>query len=280
MRVGLALGGGGVRGLAHVLALETMDACGIRPTHLAGTSMGAIIGALYASGRSGQAIREMVAQHIVSRGDSLREKLRKKADLVRWLSTLRPAWGRKGLLSADHFLHYLLEEIRVSAFEELQIPMKVVATDFYRGEPVVFGSGDLLTAIRASMTLPGIFVPVEHDGKVLVDGGVVNNLPHDLLPDDCDVTIAVDVAPTREPGETDPPNVIEAILGMFDILVERATEERLRAHRPTIYIRPRLIDIPTLDFEKIEEVWEQSRPAMETLRKELGTISSRGAGVD
>ncbi|MBD3236998.1 MAG: patatin-like phospholipase family protein [Candidatus Eisenbacteria bacterium] len=269
LKIGLALGGGGVRGLAHVLALETIDTLGIRPAAIAGTSMGAIIGALYASGRSGRQIRKGVEQHIVARGDSLGEIVRKSADLIKWLGAVRPAWKKSGLLSADRFLHYLLEEIAARTFEDLEIPLQVVAADFQSGEPVVFGRGELLPAIRASMSIPGIFVPVEHDGRILVDGGIVNNLPYELLLDTCDVVVAIDVTPERDVSADEPPNVIEAILRMFDILLERLTRAAMETRPPAIYIRPRLREIPLLDFEKIEEVWEQAQPAMEKLESQL-----------
>jgi NTE family protein len=249
MKVGVALGGGGVRGLAHVLALETMDTCGITPTAMAGTSMGSIVGALYASGQSGKEIREGIEQHIITRGDRFKDIYRKKGDLIKWLKIVRPAWGSSGLLKADGFLHYLLEEIRVDTFED-----------------------ELLPAIRASMSIPGIFVPVEHNGKILVDGGVVNNLPYELLLDECDVTIAIDVAATREVGETKPPNLIDATLGMFDILVDRVTENMMKERPPTIYFRPKLVGIRTLDFEKIKTVFEQAQPAMEELKTKLEQV--------
>jgi NTE family protein len=272
VKVGVALGGGGVRGFAHVLALETIDACGLIPTALAGTSTGAIIGALYASGRSGKEIREVVEQHIITRSYGLKAIYRKKGNLLKWLSAVRPAWKGRGLLKADGFLQYLIEEIGISTFEELKIPLHVTATDFYRGEPVVFNTGELLPALRASMSIPGIFVPVEHNGKILVDGGVVNNLPYDLLVDKCDVTIAIDVAPTREVEEAKPPNIIDATLGMFDIMVDRVTECRIKERPPTIYVRPKLVGIRTLDFEKMEFVLEQAQPAMEEFKTKLEQV--------
>ena len=269
MKVGVALGGGGVRGLAHVLALETIDSLGVKPAVLAGTSMGAIIGALYASGMSGKEIREGVEKHIITRGDTLKGVLRKIVDAVKWLAIVRPAWKNSGLLQADGFINYLLAEIHADSFEELKIPLHVTATDFHRGEAVVLDTGKLLPALLASMSIPGIFVPVEHHDRVLVDGGIADNLPYELLHDECDVTIAIDVAPTREVGAAKPPKVIEAVLGMFDILIEQKTRATMEEHEPTIYIQPRLVDVPILDFDKIEEVWSQARPAMEELQARL-----------
>lgn len=89
------------------------------------------------------------------------------------------------------------------------------------GEPVVFQKGDLLTAIKASMAIPGVFVPLEHEGRILVDGGVVNNLPYEMLRDSCGYTIAIDVCSRNQRGDAEPPDMLEATVGMFDILIGR-----------------------------------------------------------
>ena len=269
MKVGVALGGGGARGLAHVLALETLDACGIRPTVMAGTSMGAIVGALYASGQTGKQIRENILSHVITRADRIQDIYDKRDNLFKWLGAVHLSASNSGLLNADGFLHYLLAGIPCETFEALEIPLHVVATDFYRGEAVVFNTGPLFPAIKASMSIPGIFVPVKHEGKVLVDGGVVNNLPYSFLLDKCDVTIAIDVAPTRIATETKLPSLVDATLGMFDILVDQVTSSMLTMQPPTIYIRPQLIGIRTLDFEQVEAVFEQAQPAMVELNEKL-----------
>jgi NTE family protein len=266
-----------------VLALETIEACGIRPAALAGTSMGSIVGTLYASGLSGRDIHAALDAHVIARDDGWREIYRKKGNLIKWLSVVRPSWRTDGLLKADGFLRFLLDEIRAETFEDLEIPLQVVATDFYRAEAVVFSSGDLLPAIKASMAIPGIFVPVEHEGRVLVDGGVVNNVPYDLLQDECDVVIAIDVAPARDSEETATPNMVDAILGMFDALVEQVVAARRRDRPPTIYIRPALKGIRTLDFDRIQDVFRQARPAMDELRaalEELGFAGDVAEGKD
>ena len=269
MKVGLALGGGGVRGLAHIPVLETLDELGIKPVAIAGTSMGSIIGALYASGRSGQEIRALVDGHIIKKGDRLSDVYRKKDQLIKWVKMFRPTTGSAGLVEANGLMGYLLDDLRVSTLEALPIPFKAVATDFYRCEPVVFSEGDLITAIRASISIPGVFVPVAHDGRILVDGGLTNQVPFDLLPDDCDVTIAVDVGPSWKSDETKPPSALDAVLGMFDIVVDQVVEAKLRERPPTIYLRPQLTGVRVLDFDKIETVFEQARPAMESLKAEL-----------
>lgn len=269
MKIGCALGGGGVRGLAHIPALETMDACGIRPDAMAGTSMGAIIGAFYASGWSGTKIRDFFARHIIAHGDNWKTLYPKRRGLIKWLSAFGISFRGQGLLKVDGLLKYLIESIQADTFEDLVIPLKVVATDFHSGAPVVFDKGPLMPAIKASISIPGIFVPVEHEGRILVDGGVVNNLPYDLLADDCDATIAVDVIPTPAEDCTDSPNMVDTILGTLDLLITQLTHAKLEAQPPTIYVRPRLIEIRALDFMKASDVWDQAAPAMETFKREL-----------
>lgn len=278
MKVGLALGGGGVRGLAHVLALETLDACGIRPAIISGTSMGAIVGAMYASGFTGKEMHELIERRIIMQRDGLKEVYRKKRELLKWLSIVRPSWGTSGLLKADGMLHFLMEEIQVERFEELEIPLRVVAADFYKGTPVVFHEGELMPAIQASMSIPGVFVPVKVNDRILVDGGIVNNLPYDLLMDECDVTIAIDVNPPRDDEDDHQPSLIDVTLGIFDILVDRITSSMIEKRPPTIYVRPNLGGTRILDFDKVELVLEQAAPAMEELKEKLAQVSGEIMG--
>ncbi len=276
MKLGLALGGGGVRGLAHVPVLEMLDELGIRPDRIAGTSMGAIIGTMYAAGIKGEEIREGVQGLTILKTDKAKDVWEKKDKLIRWFEFFRFSKGRKAILSADGFLSLLFEGLQVEDFSDLEIPLDVVATDYYRDERVVIGTGDLKSAVKASMAIPGVFEPVIHDGRVLVDGGMADNLPYEILQDDCDIVIAIDVLPVREVDETEPPNLVTAVLGMFDTLIERNTEDRLKDHPPTIYVRPELRDIGTLDFDQVETVYEQSAPAIENLRKILKEMQERG----
>lgn len=273
MNIGLALGGGGVRGLAHIPALETLDECGIRPTHMAGTSMGAIIGAFYASGWSGARIRHFMEQHIVEHDDNWKTLYPKRRGLLKWLSAFGLSFKGQGLLKVDGLLKYLIESIEVNTFEELAIPLKVVATDFHTGNAVVFEDGPLWPAIKASISIPGIFMPVEHEGRILVDGGVANNLPYDLLTETCETTIAIDVIPTPDESCVDVPNMVDATLGMLDCMIAQWVEVKLAQQPPSVYVRPRLTNIRALDFLKADDVLEQATPAMADFRKQLKAIA-------
>jgi NTE family protein len=269
MKVGLALGGGGVRGLAHVSVLETLDELGVRPSIIAGTSMGAIVGALYASGMSGREIKERVKRHIILKDDTWHDVIEKRADLLRWLNVFSADFSRGGFLKTQRFFKYILSEIRKSTFEELEIPLLVITADFWTAEEVVFETGDLLLPVQASMAVPGIFAPVSIGGRVLVDGGVVNLVPYDHLLDRADVTVAVDVSRTRAQGIKEVPSAMESVLGALDIMQKAALAEKMKYRRPDIYVHPEMRAVRMLEFTKIEEVFVQAAPAVEALKKQL-----------
>ncbi len=255
--------------MAHVPVLEAIDRNGLKISALAGTSMGAILGALYASGQTGQDIRKKIRRHAGLDGRKRKTLADKSSQLFKWLKMVKFGSGRGGLLRAEGFLDFLLDELRDTTFEDLKIPLQVVTTDFWTGEEVVFESGPLLPALEASMAIPGIFAPIPIADRVLIDGGMVNNVPYDRLTGRCDYTIAIDVTPRRHPGKRQMPTIVESILGMYDILIDTAMSRKLANSSPNIYFRPGLDNIMTLDFSKIESVWAQTLPTMKELEKKL-----------
>lgn len=273
-RIGLALGGGGVRGLAHIPVLELLDELALRPCAIAGTSMGAVLGALYASGLSGRRIRELVEGHTIMEGDTFRDVLGKRSSLLEWVGALMPRRGGGGLIDGERFLSRLFAGIGKSTFAELEIPLIVVATDYWAYEEVVFTDGELLPAIRASMAVPGAFKPVVMDGRVLVDGGIVNLVPYDHLRGRCDVTVAVEVGRDKAPGRREPPGVLHSILGAFDILQTAALDRKLADSGPEILVRMRIRDVEILDFTKAAEVFRQAKPEIARLRKRLAEVAA------
>lgn len=272
MNLGIALGGGGVRGLAHVPILQVLDDLQMRPAVIAGTSMGAIVGALYASGMSAREIREIIAKRLILKDDTWRDVIEKREDLLKWVYAFKPDFTGSGLINAEGILNSLLNEIKVDSFEDLEIPLLVVAADFWSAEEVVFHTGRLLPAIRASMAVPGVFSPVSIEGRILVDGGVVNLLPYDLLTSRADFIIAVNVSRVRAASGPDFPNALESVLGTFDIMQTTMLTHKLKRLKPDIYVWPQIRDVRMLDFGKIEEVFAQTIPAAEKLRKELLTL--------
>jgi len=267
-KIGIALGGGGAKGLCHALMLEVIDEFGIKPHRIAGTSIGAIAGVLYASGLGGKQIKENIEHMSFSEEDSVTDAFRKK-DVFKWLQFIDIGWNDGGLLRADAFLDHLMQEVKVIHFEELVVPLSVVAADFWKREQVVFETGDLRTAVHASMAIPGIFNPVVIDKQVLVDGGVVNPVPYDLVLDDCDITIAIDVMGDRTESVDLIPSFSESIFNSFQIMQKSILRQKIAARSPDIYISPDIVDIQMLEFYKAEEIFKQAQSASDQLRTEL-----------
>lgn len=266
-RIGLALGGGGAKGLAHIQMLEVFDALGIQPQRIAGTSIGAIIGALYAAGRSGGEIRALIEQFLAPE-DSDAQSLFGLPKSLRWLDFVDPS-GRGGLLSSDDFIAFLGEQLGVQRFSELRIPLQVVAADLWSGDAVILESGKLLPAVQASMALPGVFPPVTYRGRELIDGGVANPLPYDLLVDDCDITVAVDVSGDLQRDGSEPLSFLGVLFHGFHIMTENLVAEKLRVRRPDIYIRPEIHAVRVLEFYKARQVFADAGPAGKQLKKSL-----------
>jgi NTE family protein len=163
--------------------------------------------------------------------------------------------------------------VRARTFEELQIPLKVVATEFWTREQRVVETGELIPAVRASMALPVLFSPVVHGTAVLMDGGTVNPVPYDLLFDDCDFIIAVDVAGQRTPDPKDQiPSLTEAIFNTFQIMSKAIVDQKLRVRPPDVYLRPEIVDVQVLDFDHAEEIYAGAAGACEELRKRLAAL--------
>jgi len=269
--IGLALGGGGARGLAHIAILEAFDELGVRPKIMAGTSIGAIFAAAYASGLSGRQIRAHTY-----------EVLKKRLDLVRDLysarvRTSRRIWSmfsaRSAFLAPDRLLDIILPPRIAHDFDHLVIPLKIVASDFYAQEPVVFSSGSLRQAIAASIALPVIFEPVLWEGRVLIDGGLVNPLPFDVLNGEADLTIAVDVsgAPVRRPGR-EKPKAWETLFASHFIFERTIIKEKLRHRHPDLYIDAGTSRFQILDFLKVDEILAAAAPAKERLKAQLARV--------
>ena len=267
-RIGLALGGGGAKGLAHIPMLEALDERGVKPHLIAGTSIGAIIGALYAAGQSGAAIRALVEQFLIKRGQAAAGLIPLPRSL-RWLDFIDPDLGNGGLLDGADFIAYLGEIMRVRRFRDLDIGLKVVAAELWSGEQVVLDSGRLLPAIQASMALPGVFAPVQHGKRQLVDGGIANPLPYDLLLDECDLVIAIDVSGDRGLDGENELSFLGVLFHSFHTMSRNLLVEKLQQRQPDIYIRPEIHAVRALEFYKAEQVFAEAMPARKQLARAL-----------
>lgn len=273
-RIGLALGGGGAKGLAHIPVLETLDRAGARPHAIAGTSIGAVIGALYASGLSGAGIRALVDQFFVDKR-TREEEIFPLPKSFRWLDFLDPAADSGGLLDTDDFIAFLGEQMPARRFRDLNIPLRIMTADLWSGEPVVLESGELLPAIQASIALPGIFPPVDLNGRTLVDGGVANPLPYNLLFDECDIVIAIDVSGDRTHNGDDELSFAGVLLHSFQIMSENILAGMLAQRQPDIYIKPDIHDVRVLEFYKAEQIFAAAQPAARNLETKLASAIRR-----
>jgi NTE family protein len=276
-RIGIALGAGGAKGIAHIPMLEVLDELGVVPTRIAGCSIGAVIGALYASGLPAVEIKHMIAGLAITRSDTVRGVFAERK-LGRWIEMIDPDFRRSGLIKAESIMAQLCQERSCDSFSDLAIPLSVVATDFSKRQPVVLDSGLLKPAIQASMALPGLFSPVEVDGRVLIDGGTTNPLPYDLLTDSCDIVVAIDINSGNE-DTGGAPGYFSTLFGSIRIMQQTIVEQQLRASPPDIYIRPDLGEIRTLQFHKADVIYRQAAPAKEQLKQELARALAR-ASID
>jgi len=265
-KIGIALGAGGARGLAHILMLETLDELGLKPAYVSGVSVGAIAGVLYCSGMTGKELRELFSELTVAERNSVINIFNFN---FKWLDFIAPQFEGAGLLKTENFIKFLFKLITARTFEELDIPLLVVTANFWTREEVVFKSGGLVSAIQASISLPGIFSPVLIDDEVLIDGGAVNPVPFDILPNDCDLTIAIDVIGHRTAGPGLMPSLTEAVFNTFQIMEKSITRQKLRVVCPDIYIEPYISDVRVLEFHKAEHVFRQAQPAKDRLKREL-----------
>lgn len=198
-RLGLALGGGAARGLAHIGVLQALRAAGIDVDVIAGTSAGAIIGSLYAGGISA-------------------DKLARIAERTTWAHLLRLTVPRYGLVDTSRLESFIDTLLRGQTFDQLGMPFACVATDLVTGEEVILRSGKVAPAVRASASVPALFVPVTLDGRILIDGGAVNNIPVRVARQlGADVVIAVDVNSGAIPDQ-DPKGIIPILLQSIDIM--------------------------------------------------------------
>jgi NTE family protein len=259
---GLALGGGGARGFAHISMLEVLDELGIRPAIVSGTSIGALLGSAYASGMSGQDIRAYCDDLFVKRTAVLRRLFSHWNDA--WFTSKVSMTGSP--FSAENIITALLPETMPKTFEELKIPFLAVATDFYTQSEHVLSTGPLVPAIAASCALPAVFRPIQLDDRILIDGGFVNVVPFDLLCDKVTITAAVDVTGGPKKGRK-VPSYIDAIIGSTQITMRAIMNEKLARTKPDIFVRPNMGQFGVLDFHRYQEICAASVEARDEFKR-------------
>ena len=235
IKLGLALAGGAARGFAHIGVLQAIDELGLPVGAVAGTSMGAIIGSLYASGLSPQEILEIAGR-------------------TSWVKLIN--FSPSGGILSERKLEEFLARYLPRDFAGLRLPFAAVATDVVRGRAVYLHSGDLPSAVMASAAYPGLFAAVRREGLVLIDGGVLDNLPVDAARFlGSERVIASDVTYDPDSEAEVPGSVIELGRRAVDIMQAQLTRVRLSLNPPEVYVRPDLRGIGLESFGKLEKIW-------------------------
>ena len=288
-KVGLVLSGGAARGLAHVGVLKALEEQGIHIDAIAGTSMGAVIGGLYASGYKIDELEKLALS--IDWKEALSDAperedvpFRRKQDDRDFLVKQKLSFRDDGSLGLPlgviqgQNLALLLESLLAHSsdirdFDKLPIPFRAVATDIVNGEKVVFRKGHLPQVIRASMSIPAVFAPVEINGQLLVDGGMVDNIPVDVAREmGVDIVIVVDIGtPLRGRKEL---NTVFDILNQSITLMTRSNSEvQLASLKPDdILIQPVLASYGTTDFGRSADIINAGYRATQILEKRLASL--------
>ncbi len=245
-KIGLALGGGAVLGAAHIGVLKALKENDVNIACIAGTSVGAFIGAFFAFGVEWDEI-DRIARNL------------------KWLDVSRMSISQYGLLSNRKLGDLLIEHVGDVSFDQAVIPLAMVAADISTGEKVVIREGSVSSAAMASSCIPGIFVPVEMNGRLLVDGGIVENVPISPLQEmKVDLIIAVDLNSGLR--EERPGNIVEVLLRSFNFMLASAT--RLQIEGADILIQPDLSAFNMYDMDQSGNLFEAGYlEAMKMLKK-------------
>jgi len=276
-KIGLALGGGGARGFAHVGILKVFEREHIPIDYIAGTSMGGLIGSLYAIGLSSAEIEEISLD------------FRKKRKFFGMM--FDPTWSTRGFFKGSRIYNYLAKYLGMTTFDETKIPLAVVATDIVSGQEMVLQQGRLVDAVRATISVPIAFAPVLRGDAKLVDGGVLNNVPADLARSlGADIVVAVDVWPVfnKERNQIASeyrlftlPGVPDSFMEMWRVVlisIGKMSELRLKIDKPDVLIKPKIpvyIDV-LIGFDRAAEAIAAGEAAAEAALPQIRALLDKG----
>ena len=271
-KVGLVLSGGGAKGFAHIGVLKVLDSLGVKIDYIAGTSMGAIVGSLYASGYSGKQLDsifktldydEVISDNLPRSAKTFYERDNSEKYVVN-LPFDKFKIKLPSALSRGQNVFNLLSKLtlhvnEIERFDQMSIPFFCVATDVEKGEAVILDSGNLAQAVTASGAFPSLFQPVMIDGQLLIDGGVVNNYPiHELKAKGMDIIIGVDV-------QDDLKDRLE-LKSAPDVLLQinnfrTVSDMKLKSKITDVYIRPDIKDFTVVSFSESKQIIENGKQA-------------------
>lgn len=267
-RVAVALGAGGARGLAHLVALEALDELGVRPVAIAGSSIGAIVGAAYAAGMPARVLRSFVLASFRQRPRVVAKLLDARVGKISALIS-RSGIGNPVLVDGERILDLFWPDVVPDRFEDLTIPFTAIATDYHLRSEVAFRRGPLTPAVGASMAIPGLVRPVVVSDRVLIDGGAVNPLPYGSLMGKGAFVLAVDVCGAAFVSETRIPEPVEAMFGASQILMSALVQRMLERQPPDLIIRPNVGAFAGLDFFKAQDILAAAEPIKDLIKRSI-----------
>lgn len=246
-KIGLALGGGAVLGAVHIGVLKALAENDVKIEYIAGTSIGSIIAALFAFGKDWQEIKEIT-------------------DDLNWWDVSAISLKNSGLLSNKRMRKVLEEHIGDVNLEDADIPVAMVAASITTGEKIVLTEGKVYKAVMASTCIPGVFVPVEINDRLLVDGGIVESVP--VLPvKEMGANYIIGVDLTVIHPKKRPENILEVLLRSFDFTIKNATQ--LQTEEADLHIKPDLSDFNRVDVEQRDELFEMGYKEAKRVLKDL-----------
>jgi NTE family protein len=241
-RLGLALGGGAAKGFAHVGVIAVLEEAGLRPAYVVGTSAGSVVGALYASGKTGVQLQQAALQM-------------EEVALTDWMVPI----VNRGLFRGEALARYVNEAVGSRLLEDMRIPFGVVATDLGNGQAVLFRRGDTGTAVRASSAVPAVFLPVRISGRDYVDGGLVAPVPVQFARQmGAELVIAVDISDAPEGQAAE--GTFQILLQTFNIMGKSINQHELK--QADLVVRPSLVGLRSADFSARQKAIESGRTAM------------------
>lgn len=265
-RIGIALGGGAARGLAHIPFIEAMDELGLVPHRIAGTSIGALIGSGWAAGLKGHEIRELSYEMLGTMnglfGRLLSTQVRSMAKIFREGISIQ--------LDPVQVVDTFTPDDMPETFQGLKIPFTCVATDFRSWHQVAFHEGALRPAVAASLAVPSLYRPVSYHKTVLVDGGVVNPLPLDHAAAGTDILVGIDV-------NGDPhvwpdgyiPTMIDIGFGSAQIMMHQLIANMIAAYPPDLYFRPHHVNIGAHEYWRVREIIEAGEAEKDRFKRAI-----------
>jgi NTE family protein len=258
--IGLALGGGGARGIAHIAYIKALSEMGVTPSVISGTSSGAIAGAMYAGGMDAGSMVTAVQQALGS--------IRQNA-----FGYFKRAGTKAGGVVSTAAKKTLQCMLPVKSFEDLAIPLRIVATNFHTLKERVFSEGDILGPLMASIAYPSVFLPQPMENGYYMDGGATNIVPFDVIRRECDVLIAIDVSVVR-PNEYKP-STKNAVSATWAATQETLISLKLQQCPVELFERPTFEDVATFEFFKFRSIYSRAEEYIPGFKQKLMRILER-----